>query len=297
MAPLDLNEYLHLISDPTDKKGHFITRLGKTFEFSAEDRVYLGLKELALSCQHKTELLAPKNDSAAERLRLMVFAPYLCGGIPQNIEIDSGYYTRPSLVDFVNTRIRETLGDGFKSKDLKLWYNPNTQHIEFFVSGAAKDPQRRFSLLILPPLSQIVGIQDPTDPIGATVLIGATNTTHFPNCISTHLTHGISQYEPSIKSFDLIFLYLNVLKKVCVGTSLVSLADIFPKTDCITGHSYSSYRTIAPKYIRLASHLRSLRDIEVVLTNEVGEILEFSSGTVPTRITLHMVTENNLPRS
>ena len=293
---LQLNEYLHLISDSSDKKGNFVTRLGKTFEFSAEDRIYLGLKELALSCQHKSELLAPKNDSTAERLRMIVFTPYLCNGVPQDIEIDAGYYTRPSLVDFANTRIRETLGQQFKSKDLKLWYNPNTQHIEFFVSGAAKDPQKRFSLLILPPLSQIVGIQDPAAPIAASVLIGAP-TTHFPGCASTHLTHGISPYEPSIKSFDLIFLYLNVLKKVCVGNTLVPLADIFPKTDCITGHSYSSYRVIAPKYMRLASHLRSLRDIEVVLTSEQGQILEFSEGTVPTRITLHMVSESNLPRS
>ena len=290
---LQINEYLHLIAGPNDQNGHFTTRLGKTFEFGPEDRIYLGLKELALSCQFTSEYITPTSRASADRLRMVIFTPYLCGQTKRNIDIDIGYYTIPSLVEFVNNRFRETLGPEFRTNDLKLWFNPVTRNIEFFVAGAAKDPQKRFTLLIYPALTRIFGISH-KDVKPYSILLGAPNNVHFPNTPSQHLTHAAAPNPPTIKSNDLIFLYLNVLKKVCVGTELVSLADIFPKTDCVKGHSYLCYRTIAPKYMRLESHLRSLKEIEVFLATEEGEPLEIDEG-VPTRVTLHMVSENNLP--
>ena len=289
-----VDEHLHLISQPDHpEKGNFVTQLGKKFEFSASDRIYLGLKELSISCQLKSESIAP-GVGIRERLRVAVGTPHLLNGVFQLVDIDAGHYSRQALVDYINSQICRALGPKFYPNDCRLWYNRTTKLIEFFVNGACKDVSRRITLVILPPLSTILGLQHKDEP-PRSYLIGA-NSPKFPLNQSLHSTHAFATYEPTVKSIDLIFVYLSVLKQTCVGNQLAPICDIFPKTDCISGHSYLTYRVVSPKYIQLANNLRSLKEIQVLLTSETGDELIFDPGSVDTRLTLHLVSEEVLRR-
>ena len=290
MASSEVDEYIHLLSDNLDlEKGNFSNRLGQPFSFSASSEIFCGLKELSISCELESAHLTPKSDSERDKLRVMVAAPYLTGSGFTDISIDSGQYTSESLVSSINHSIQNTLGERFSSSVCRLWLNPISGKIEYFVDGNNPDETKRVSLLIFASLSYALGLQS-TGETPKNFLIG-NPTKGIP---SIHLWHGVSSHRPGIKGPDLVFCYIDVLRRQRVGRELAQICDIFPRGQCIPGHTYSTFKNTAPKYIRIAENLRSIEKIGILLADEAGQIIKFSKGSAETRATLHFVSKSRL---
>ena len=193
----------------------------------------------------------------------------------------------------INTRILGSMGPEFNPKDCRLYYNFVTNRIEFFTLGLAKDPATRVSLLIFPSITKILGLQAPSEPPEA-FLIGS-RTSLLPGTKSKHPIHAVCDHPPSLKSFELVLVYLSILKRLCVGEELVQLADILAKGKCTKGNSYLTYRIKNCKYIKIAPHLRNISEIEIALADEQGQLLEFTeNNSSPTRATLHFLSKSLL---
>ena len=290
----ETDSYIHLISKPSDSKGHFVNRLSESFQFDATEEVYCGLKELSISCDLASEYIAAKSDKREDQLLLGVHAPYYT--LTDNfveLEIDNGYYTCQSLVNVINSRISGVLGPLFPPTHCRLWFNPTLKKIEFNVNG--KDPikGKKVTLVIFASVSKILGIQAPNDPIPKNYIIGA-DSSLLPGAHSLHQVHAVCKFPPLIKNFDLIIVYLSILKRVNVGDQLVQVSDILPKSDCIPGHAYLNFRIPAPKYIKLSSNLRSIEKIEVMLATETGDLINFGKNAAETRLTLHLLSKSML---
>ena len=304
----DTDRYIHIISEKDEPKGKFSNRLGETIKLNASDKLYCGLKELNVSCQFKADYIAPKSSEHSQRLALAVAVPYYIGDNTfREIVVDTGYYTCESLVTLINSRIRGALGPEFPPDDCKLWFNRTTGKIEYFVNGVGeakslyqqqvteKEKSKKVTLVIFSSVTVCLGLQKPDDT-PRNFLIGA-ESIRFPTVKSEHLLHAISPYPPSIRNFDLIFVYISILKRSCVGKFLVPLAEIFPKSDCVPGHRYLNFRNPSPKYIELSEYLRNIEKIDIHLTSETGETLEFGDGAAETRLTLHILSKSMLRKS
>ena len=287
---MDYNEYIHLISHPTDDKGSFINRLGKSFNFTASDEIYVGLKEMSIPCDFASEYIAAKSDSDDDKLRLAISCPYYSGNKFVEAGIPNAYYTPQSLVTLINSRISAALGPSFPDQNCRLYFNPVTKHIEFFCDGENPDSQKRVSLCIFPSVTKILGLQHKNDR-PATFLVGA-NTERFPAIKSQHPLHAISKYPPGIKTFDLLLVYLSILKRQNIGDTLAPISEIFARTDCVKGHHHLTYRVTNPKYTILSDHLRTINEIEAKLCTENGDLIKFGKGSGETRITLHLVSKS-----
>ena len=288
-----MDEYVHLLSGENDNKARFTNQLGKQFTFDHNDEVYCALKEISFSCNLKTEYIEPKSSLERDKLRLAVSQPHITGMRFVEVRIPSGYYSAQSLVSVINTRISASMGPEFQEKDCHLYYNFVTRRIEFFTLGIAKDPATKVSLLVFPTVTKILGLQGPLEQPEAFLL--GSRTSLFPGLPSKHPIHAVCNHPPSLKSFDLVLVYLSILKRQCVGHDLVQLADILAKAKCTQGNSYLTYRVKNCKYIKIAPHLRTISDIEVALANENGELLEFSENNrSETRVTLHFLSKSLL---
>ena len=92
--------------------------------------------------------MSPKSERKEDQLIVGVRCPYYTGRNFTEIRIDSGQYTSLSLVELINSRIYSTLGNSFSSSLCRLWVNPVSGKIEFFVDGENKDEEKKVSLLI-----------------------------------------------------------------------------------------------------------------------------------------------------
>ena len=293
MATTDLDEYVFLLSDKEQKKGQFTTQLGKTFNFGPEDQIFVGLKELSISCQFSSEHVAPKSSALQDKLQIGIACKYYMN-IDETFRylyIDEGYYTAQTLVTSINERIAGVLGPDFPKKDCYLWFNAITKRIEFFVNGTAKHQEKRVSLLIFGSVSKLLGLQKKDDPVYRNFLIGAP-VPQMPTPL--HNLHAVAPYPSSVKNFDLILVYISILKRSVVGHDLLQLSEIFGKEECTPGHSTLTFRNPNPKYIRIAEHLRSIHQITVELASESGDILLFDKNATETRVTLHFVSKSML---
>ena len=171
-----------------------------------------------------------------DKLRLAVSQPHITGMRFVEVQIPNGYYSAESLVSVINTRILGSMGPEFNPKDCRLYYNFVTNKIEFFTLGLAKDPAMRVSLLIFPSITKILGLQAPSEPPEA-FLIGS-RTSLLPGTKSKHPIHAVCDHPPSLKSFELVLVYLSILKRLCVGEELVQLADILAKGKCTKKHCF-----------------------------------------------------------
>ena len=290
-----MDEYINLISQPNDDKAHFMNYLGKTFEFDNNDIIYCALKEISFSCKLQNGFIGPKSSDPMDILRLGILVPYITGARFREVLVPTGVYTTQSLVDVINARIQYKLGPSFLSQDCRLAWNKITNRIEFVLNGDDSDPLKRVSLFIFPSMSKILGLQNPDDSLPEAFLLGS-DTDVLPSFHSHHPIHAVAFYEPSIKSFDLVLIYLSILKQQCIGHELVQLCDVIPKVKCAQGNSYFTYRVKNPKYVRVHEHLRRLSEVEVKLANESGDLLQFTPGSGETRITLHFLSKQLLYR-
>ena len=124
-------------------------------------------------------------------------------------------------------------------------------------------------------------------------LLGA-NTDLWPDLKSFHHTHAIAGHAPSLSAFDLILVYLSIIKPQSMSHELVKLLDVVPKVKCAQGVTYYTYQCKLPKYKRLISPLRSLSHIDIKLGTENGDLIEFDSGFGETRLTIHLLSNDKL---
>ena len=287
-----MDEYLTLISAKSDSKSSFSNRLAKTYYFGAEEIVYCALREISFSCEIKSEYLRAKSDQDKDVLQLALSLPIVTGGkYWKRIVVPPGRYEPSSLVDIINIKLEDVLGEKYKNS-CKLYFNSVMNRIEFFLDGENIDPQRRPSLIIFPAMSPVSGLQNRGDS-PEMFLLGA-NTDLWPQLKSYHKTHAIAGHAPSLNAFDLVMIYLSIVNPQSVSHDLVQLLDVIPKAKCAQGVTYYSYQVRLPKYKRLVPHLRSLSYIDVKLATETGQLLDIESGFGETRLTIHLLSEHKL---
>ena len=202
------DEYVVLLSQPGHSKSEFSTKLGKEFHFSADNQSYVGLKEISFPRALKSQHLVRDGPDSKDKIRLAVEIPYLTGKKFKEIDIDEGYYSTQNLVDLINERLKAILGIKFESGTCCLVYNSIIDRIEIAVNGEDLEESRRVSLLIFPPLAVYLGLSKNKKEY---FLFGA-ETSLLPGIKSKHKIHGIATYSPLMTSYELIFIYLDILK-------------------------------------------------------------------------------------
>ena len=167
----------------------------------------MGLKEISFPRALKSQYVAPKSTADLDKIRLAILIPFITDNKFREIEIDDGYYSASDLVNVINQRCKAILGPQFESKTCRLFYNQVIDRVEFIVNGETTDQSHEVSLLIFPPLALYLGLSKTKEYF----LFGA-ETKLLPGWKTRHKRHGIASYPPLLKSFELIFIYLDILK-------------------------------------------------------------------------------------
>jgi hypothetical protein len=287
-----LDTYIHLISAPGQCKADFTNRLGRTYEFGADARIFGALRELSLNCEIENyDYLKPKSGSEADRLRLAVSLPIATGNRFVDVPISEGHYDSQTLVGTINSTLAGVLGLKYKEY-CRLYYNYETNRIEFFLHGKdSLGPEHCLSLVIFPSMTKILGLQSPTAEREELFLLGS-ETKLWPDLHSHHKTHAVAGFAPTLKGFNLIMVYASMFAQTSIGSDLVQICDIVPKVKCSRGAGYMTYTVKTPKYIRLESNLRRLSEIRLQLGDEHGLPLKISPSGPETRATFHLITKD-----
>ena len=104
------DEWIHLISHPSDDKSYFTNKLAKQFEFDANDQTFVGLKEISFPSTLKSQHIVAKSTAEVDKVRLGVSIPYIIGEKFVNIDVEDGFYSADTLVAHINERFKAKLG-------------------------------------------------------------------------------------------------------------------------------------------------------------------------------------------
>ena len=201
------DEYIHLISEPNGSKSEFSNKLAQEYLFPAEHKTFVALKEISFPRALKSQHIKRKSAAEEDKVRLGILVPYITGNQFREIEVEDGYYTAFDLVKVLNERFKAILGIQYETRTCRLVYNQNIDRIEIIINGEDSNLSHRVSLLIFPPLAIYLGLSKTKENF----LFGS-ETSLLPSVKSKHKRHGIAKYSPLMKTFELIFIYLDIVK-------------------------------------------------------------------------------------
>ena len=201
------DEYIHLISEPNGSKSEFTNKLAQEYYFPAEHQTFVALKEISFPRALKSQHLKHKSGAEEDKIRLGILVPYITGNKFREIEVEDGYYSTVDLVNVLNERFKAILGIQYETRTCRLVYNQNIDRVEFIINGDGPTVSHRVSLLIFPPLAIYLGLSKTKEYF----LFGA-ETPLLPSIQSKHKRHGVANYSPLMKTFELIFIYLDIVK-------------------------------------------------------------------------------------
>lgn len=94
------------------------------------------------------------------------------------------------------------------------------------------------------------------------------------------------------RGFKLFYVYSNLIENRHVGDIMVPLLRVFPP-ECKTGNDMVHQEFVYPDYVSLKAGLSYLKDIEILITDELGRPLKFTQGKVVVTLNFRKRLEEN----
>ena len=143
--------------------------------------------------------------------------------------IEDAEYSRESLVDSLNSELRNKLPSSFKGREFQFVYNSNIDRIEISVDGSPNvfTPDR-VTAIIFHPLSKTIGLTK-SDEASASYCFGAPNPPSVPKGKISQESHATAQFAPHLPRPHFIKLYLDAIEQELDGDAINPLLAVISR--------------------------------------------------------------------
>lgn len=202
-----MNQYFYLLSEASQAKTDFSTRLGRPYKIGRDENLFVSLSELTIP--NEIESTFVKQTSSKFPLEFAIHIPFLTQKF-LILVLPPAAYNSGSLCAKLNGILKEKLGSQFTQDLCRFYYNKQTGKSEIFVNGDDTDINKRVTVIIFAGLATKLGFSN--DESMGDYIFGSENDL-LPGRKPLHAKHAIAANESPLKGeFDFIFVYLSIIE-------------------------------------------------------------------------------------